>query len=496
MTSNTVRDLGAGDVPEKNPRRWWILGVLCVSLLVLVVDNTVLNLAIPSLIRDLGASPADVQWIIDAYILVFAGLLLTAGSLSDRFGRRRFLIIGLAIFGGASLVATLAQEPWQLIGARALMGVGGCVLMPSTLSIVITVFDESERRKAFAAWSAVAMVGVIAGPTLGGFLLEHYWWGSVFLLNVPIAIVAIVAAVLLMPESRAPARRVDPVGAVLSIIGMTGVIYAVIAAPRSGWTSAGTIAGVAVGVAALAAFVLWERRSDHPMIPLDLFRNPDFRGSSFSVVLLSFGTGALLLMLTQYLQFVLGYGPMRAGLALLPYAVAAAVFNAVGAGLGQRVSNRALIAAGMVVMAGGFVVLGLMGPSDGYGKLITGLLIMGIGGGLAGPAAYATLLGAVPPEHAGVGSALNDTVQQVGMALSVAVLGSVLAGVYTARMPGDAPAAARHSIDGALATGVPDVVRMGKEAFVAAMSFGAWVGAALGIAAGVLAYVMLRRRTA
>ncbi len=462
----------------------------------LVVDNTVLNLAIPSLIRDLGATPADVQWIIDAYILVFAGLLLTAGSLSDRYGRRRFLIIGLVVFGAASLVATLVQEPWQLIGARALMGVGGSFLMPSTLSILITVFDDSERRKAIAAWSAVAMVGVIAGPTLGGFLLEHYWWGSVFLLNVPIAALAVLAAVVLMPESRAPARRTDPLGALLSTVGMTALVYVVIAAPREGWTSGGALTAAAVAVVALGAFVVWERRSDHPMLPLSLFRDRNFSGSSFSIVLMSFGTGALLLMLTQYLQFVLAYGPMKAGLALLPYAVAAALFNGVGAALGQRVSNRVLVAVGLVVMAGGFMVLGLIGPADGYGKLITGLLIMGVGGGLAGPAAYATLMGAVPPEHAGVGSALNDTVQQVGMALSVAVLGSVLAGVYTARMPESAPAAARDSIGAALELGEAGLARTAREAFVSAMSFGSWVGVAFTLAAAALAFTVLRPRPA
>ncbi|GAA3810399.1 MFS transporter [Sphaerisporangium flaviroseum] len=495
MNSNGVRE-ESGDTGTKDPRRWWILGVLCLSLLVLVVDNTVLNLAIPSLVRELGAGPADVQWIIDAYILVFAGLLLTAGSLSDRYGRRRFLIIGLALFGGASVVAMLAQEPWQLIGARALMGVGGSFLMPSTLSILVTVFDDSERRKAIAAWSAVAMVGVIVGPTLGGFLLEHYWWGSVFLLNVPIAAVAILAAVLLMPESRAPARRTDPLGALLSTVGMTALVYVVIAAPREGWTSPRALVAMAVGVVALTGFVLWERRSDHPMLPLSLFRDRNFSGASFSIVLMSFGTGALLLMLTQYLQFVLGYGPMKAGLALLPYAVAAAVFNGVGAGLGQRVSNRVLIALGLLVLAGGFVVLALIDPSDGYGMLITGLLIMGVGGGLAGPAAYATLMGAVPQEHAGVGSALNDTVQQVGMALSVAILGSVLAGVYTARMPESAPAAARDSIGAAIELGDPGLARTARDAFVSAMSLGSWVGVAFTVAAAALAFTVLRPRTA
>jgi EmrB/QacA subfamily drug resistance transporter len=481
--------------PEPNPRRWWILGVLCLSLLVLVVDNTVLNLAIPSLMRDLGASPSDVQWMIDAYVLVFAGLLLTAGSLSDRYGRRRALITGLVVFGGASALAMLAQEPWQLIAARGLMGVGGSFLMPSTLSILITVFDESERRKAIAGWSAVAMVGVIAGPTLGGFLLQHYYWGSVFLLNIPIAILAIIAALVLMPETRGPARGLDPVGVVLSTIGMAALVYVVITGPVDGWTSARTVAAGVVAVVGLVAFALWERRFTYPMLPLQLFRDRAFSGACFSVVLLSFGAGALLLALTQYLQFVLGYQPMKAGLALLPYAVAAALFNVLGAGLGQRVSNRTLIAVGLAVMGGGFGVLASLNPADGYGKLITGLMVMGVGGGLAGPAAYATLMGAVPPDHAGVGSALNDTVQQVGMALSIAVLGSVLAGVYTASMPDDAPAAARDSISGALSLGDATLAHTAKAAFVTAMNVGAWVGLGCSIAAAVVALIVLRGRT-
>ncbi|MFC7644343.1 MFS transporter [Streptosporangium lutulentum] len=441
---------------------------------------------------DRSGGPADIQWIIDAYVLVFAGLLLTAGSLSDRYGRKRFLIIGLALFGGASLTTLLVTEPWQLIGARALMGVGGSILMPSTLSILITVFDEEERRKAIAAWSAVAMVGVIAGPTLGGFLLEHYWWGSIFLLNVPVAVVAIIAAALLMPESRGPARRLDPLGVLLSTVGMSALVFVVISAPGAGWTSPETLAGAALAVLALGGFVIWELRSANPMLPLELFRERNFSGSSFSIVLMSFGTGALLLMLTQYLQFVLGYGPMKAGLALLPYAVAAALFNGVGAALGQKISNRVLIALGLSVMALGFGVLAFMTGDTGYGVLITGLMLMGIGGGLAGPAAYATLMGAVPPAHAGVGSALNDTVQQVGMALSVAVLGSVLAAVYTSSMPVEAPAAARDSIGGALKLGDPGLIETARDAFVSAMSFGSWVGVGFTLAAALLAFVVLR----
>ncbi|MFC5831015.1 MFS transporter [Nonomuraea insulae] len=469
MNSNTVRD----------PRRWWILAALCLALLVLVIDNTVLNLAIPSLNQEMGATPSDIQWIIDAYVLAFAGLLLTSGSLSDRYGRRLFLVIGLVFFGGASLLAVLVTEPWQLIGARFLMGVGGSLVMPSTLSILMTVFDEGERRKAMAAWSAVALVGMVSGPTLGGFMLEHYWWGSVFLLNIPVAAVAIVAALVLMPETRSTGRRIDPVGVTLSIVGLTAAVYVII---EREWN----IPVIALAVVALAGFVIWERRQEEPMLPLHLFANRNFSGASFSILLMSFGAGAVMLMLTQYLQFVLGYGEMQAGLAMLPYAVAAAVFNGVGVGLGKKLSNRALICAGLLFMAGGFAVMAL---TTGYLPLLTGLVIMGVGGGLAGPSAYASLMGAIPVDHAGVGSALNDTVQQVGMALSIAVLGSVLAGRYTSEMPAGLPAAARESIGGAHAAGLAEA---GNQAFTSAMHLGSWVGGAFCVAAALLAVTVLR----
>jgi EmrB/QacA subfamily drug resistance transporter len=469
VNSNTVRD----------PRRWWILGVLCLAVLVLVVDNTVLNLAIPSLNEEMGATASDIQWIIDAYVLAYAGLLLTSGSLSDKYGRRRFLIIGLAFFGGASLLAVLVTEPWQLIAARALMGIGGSIMMPSTLSILMTVFDEGERRKAMAAWSAVALVGMVSGPTLGGLLLQNYWWGSVFLLNVPIAAIGIVAAVVLMPETRSTGRKIDPLGVLLSTVGLTAAVYVII---EREWN----IPVIALAVLTLGAFVVWERRQAQPMLPLHLFANRNFSGASFSILLMAFGAGAVMLMLTQYLQFVLGYEEMQAGLAMLPYAVAAAIFNGVGAGLGQKLSNRVLVGAGLLLMAGGFVVMAM---GTGYLPLLIGLVIMGVGGGLAGPSAYASLMGAIPVEHAGVGSALNDTVQQVGMALSIAILGSVLAGQYTSAMPADLPAAARESIGGAHLAGFPEA---GNAAFTSAMHLGSWVGAAFCVAAALLAITVLR----
>ncbi|MBB6570977.1 MFS transporter [Kribbella sandramycini] len=477
-----------------HPRRWWILLILCLSLLVLVVDNTVLNLAIPSLMRDLGATPADIQWVIDAYILAFAGLLLTAGSLSDRYGRRKLLLIGLVLFGAASLLATFAETPWQLIACRGLMGVGGALLMPSTLSLLFTVFPPEEQRKAMAGWSMVAMVGVVAGPTVGGVLLNHFWWGSIFLLNVPIAIGAIIGALLLIPESRGPARSVDPAGAVLSIIGMCAVVWAIIEIPVDGFGSPRVLGGLAVGVLALTGFALWEKRSAHPMVPLALFKDRRFSGTSFSIVLLSFAAGGLMLALTQYLQFVLGYSPLKAGLALVPYAVAATVFNVLGATLGKKIADRTLIALGLAVMGGAFAILSQVSGATGYGLLIVGLMVMGVGGGLAGPAAYTLLMQAVPAEYRGVGSALNDTVQQTGGALSVAVLGSVLAAAYSANLPDAVPESARDSIASTLALG-PDFAAAARAAFTDAMTIAMTVGLVGALAGAVVALVVLPRRT-
>ncbi|WP_460698937.1 MFS transporter [Nocardia thraciensis] len=479
MESNDVRE-PSGDI-TRDPRRWWILGVLCLSLLVLMIDGTVLNIAIPALIRELDATPSDIQWILDGYILVFAGLLLTAGALSDRFGRRRMLITGLAVFGAASLLAVLATEPWQVIAARVAMGVGGSLLMPSTLSILMTSFAEDERRKAFAAWSTVSMVGIVLGPTLGGLLLEHFWWGSVFLLNIPVAIIAIVAALALMPETYGQQRPIDLVGVVLSIVALTSTVYVII---EREWN----IPVIALAVVAAAGFAWWEYRSPHPMLPLVVFRNRDFTGACLTLLLMMFGMGAVLLMLTQYLQFVLGYGPMKAGWALFPYAVAAAVFNGLGATLGKKLSNKTLIVTGLLVMGGAFAILA---NADSYPWVLAAMLVMGVGGGLAGPAAYASIMGAIPLEHAGVGSAMNDTLQQVGQAISIAVLGSVLAGVFTENMPADIPAAARDSIGAAFGLGF---VEPAKAAFTAAMSYGSWISAGFAVAAALLGLILLRTR--
>lgn len=479
-----------------HPRRWWILGVLCLSLLVVVIDNTVLNVAIPSLITDLHASSSDIQWILDAYMLVFAGLLLTAGALSDRFGRRKGLITGLILFGGASVPAVLASSPGQLIAARALMGVGGAFLMPGTLSILTTVFDDKERKKAIAIWSSVLMLGALGGPVVGGFLLQHFWWGSVFLMNIPIAGLGVIAALLIIPETRGPATRPDLLGAVLSTSGMTALVWAVICVARDGWSSPQVLIGFAVAVMALIAFALWERRCPEPMLPMKLFRDRNFSGASLSIVLLSFSAGGLMLALTQYLQFVLGYSPMKTGVAFMPLIITAMAFNGIGVVIDKKLGARITLAIGFVLLAAGFGILATLSPGDGYPWLVLALVTMGAGSGTAGPPAYGTLLGALPPERAGVGSAVNDTVQQVGQALSVAILGSVLTAAYSDSMPDDITGPARRSIGDALgiaaAQGNAALAQVAKDSFVDAMSVTSIVGIFGGIAAAIVALIALR----
>ena len=474
----------------RHPRRWLILIVLCLSTMVLVLDNGVLNVAIPVLTEDLGASAQEIQWIVASYILVFAGLLLTAGSLSDRYGRKKVMIAGLAIFGAASLLATYAGTPEMLIAGRVLMGVGGAVVMPSTLSVLITVFDDDERRKAMSIWSSVLMVGLIGGPVLGGAMIAKFWWGSVFLINVPVAVLAIAAAVILMPESKGPWRKPDPIGALLSMVGLVSLVWVIIELPEHGLSWPMLI----VAVAGLTLFVVWELRTPVPMVPLTLFRDRNFSGGSLSLVLLQIANGGLILALTQYLQFVLGFSPTKAGLAMAPMAVAVILVNGVGATLGQKIGNRPMTVAGLVVLAGGFWVMSRLSADDGFGMVALALGVFGVGAGLAQPAATAALMGAVPHEHAGVGSALNDTVQQAGAALGIAILGSALANSFTAKMPESAPDAARRSIGEAFALGDAGLADTARTAFAQAMSGTFVVSAVAVLGSAVLALVLMRDR--
>ncbi|MFF5011969.1 MFS transporter [Streptomyces sp. NPDC001165] len=476
----------------RNPRRWWILVVLCLSTLVLVIDSMALTVAVPAMTEDLGASAQAVQWILDSYVLVFAGLLLTSGSLGDRFGRRKVMLIGLLLFGAASLAGTFAADPAQVIAVRVAMGVGGALIMPSTLSILITVFDEEERGRAMAAWGSVSMLGLVGSPVLGGVLVDHFSWHSIFFLNVPVVVLAVLAGVTLMPESKAPWQKADPLGAVLSAAGMTALVWWIIEIPQHGAFAGRSLVSLTIAVVALAAFIIWENVTESPMVPLVLFKHRNFTGGSLSLALVQIGNGGLLLVLTQYLQFVLGFSAIEAGLAFLPLAVTAIIGNTAGVKLAAKIGNRFVILTGMLIMVACFVLLTTVDAGSGLTVPAIALGLLGLGAGAAMPAAVGALMGTIPPEKAGVGSALNDTVQQAGTALGIAILGSLLSSGYTDRMPADAPAQARRSIAGAVAATHPALLRSAREAFTSSMST-TFALSALGVlAAAVLATVVMR----
>ncbi|HKA04560.1 MAG TPA: MFS transporter, partial [Acidimicrobiales bacterium] len=302
------------DAATAHRRRWWTLGVLCVSLLVIGLDNTILNVALPTLVEDLHATASQQQWIVDAYTLVFASLLLTAGMLGDKFGRRGALTAGLAIFGLGSAVAAFSGSAGALIGARAFMGIGGALIMPATLSILTNVFtDPSERARAIGIWAGVSGLGIAIGPTTGGWLLEHFWWGSVFLINIPVVVAGLIAGRFLIPTSRDPhSPRLDPFGTVMSATGLFAVLYAIIEGPSRGWTDTTVVGAFVLGLTVLLAFVAWELRSDHPILDVRLFSNPRFSGASLAITLVFFALFGSIFFLTQYLQFVLGYGTLTA----------------------------------------------------------------------------------------------------------------------------------------------------------------------------------------
>jgi EmrB/QacA subfamily drug resistance transporter len=451
-------------------RRWLALGVLCVSLLAIVIDNTIVNVALPTLVRDLDADVAELQWVVDAYTLVFAGLLLLAGALGDRYGRRRTLLAGLAVFGVASGGAAYAGGVDGLIVARAVMGAGAAFIMPATLSLLISVFtDARERAMAIGIWAATAGLGVALGPVVGGVLLDHFWWGSIFIVNVPLTAIAVVAGTRLLPESRDPvARRVDWAGAGLSGVGLVAVVWAIIEAPSKGWTSAPVLGAGAFAAVALVAFVVRQRRTAEPLLDVRLFKDARFTAATSTITVLFFALFGFLFLSTQYLQFVLGYSPSAAGVRVLPYAGAMIVFAPLSSTLVARLGTKRVATAGMLLFSTGLAIAATVTVSTGYGRLGIALLFMGAGMGLAGAPATESIMGSLPPERANIGSAVNDTTRELGGALGVAIVGSIMSSLYAAGLPDDVPAAARDSLGAAVqVSGVADAAR---EAFVHAMS--------------------------
>ncbi|MEU1338065.1 MFS transporter [Streptomyces sp. NPDC005827] len=413
---------------QGHPQRWLILGVICLAQLTVLLDNTVLNVAIPSLTRELHAATADIQWMINAYSLVQSGLLLTAGSAADRYGRKKMLITGLVLFGAGSLAAGLADSTGQLVAARAGMGVGGALLLTTTLAVAMQIFTPDEQPRAIGIWSAVNALGFAAGPLIGGFMLNHFWWGAIFLINLPVAALALAAVVVMVPESRNPqGDRPDLLGALLSTIGMAALVFAIISGPGHGWTSARVLATAAVAVLALGAFAYWESRIPFPMLDPHFFRDRRFTGAVAGAVLITFGMGGALFLLTQHLQLVLGYGPLEAGLRTAPLALSVVVLNFSGlsARWAARLGTPVAIALGMLLMALGLVSIAVL-DSTGYGGTLLGLLLIGAGCAIANPAMAHAIMSAIPPEKAGVGAGINGTLAEFGNGLGVAVLGAVL----------------------------------------------------------------------
>ncbi len=422
--------------PKVHQRRWLILAVLCTSLLIIVIDNTILNVAIPSLIRDLDASNSQIQWIIDGYVLVFAGLLLTAGSLSDRFGRKGALQLGLVMFALGSMASVMADTAEQLIFTRAFMGIGGALIMPSTLSILTNVFhDPKERGRAIAIWAGFSGLAVALGPMIGGFLLEHYSWHSVFLINIPVAGVALVAGAFIIPKSRDPKQsRLDPVGAVLSIIGLATLLFGIIEGPEKGWSSDQVIAAFAIAAVTLVAFVLWERHSKSPMLDMSLFANPRFTAASSTITLVFFALFGSLFLMTQYWQLVHGYSPLEAGVRLLPHAATMMIVAPLSARVVEKVGTKRVVLAGLAMIMISLALLSTIKADSSYPLVISYFMLMAAGMGMTMAPATESVMGSVPRDKAGVGSAVNDTTRQVGGALGVAIIGSAVSSVYVSRI--------------------------------------------------------------
>jgi EmrB/QacA subfamily drug resistance transporter len=446
--------------PARDRRKGLILLALCLAALIINIDVTIVNVALPSLVRELGATTTSLQWVVDAYTLVFAALILAAGSTSDRVGRKGLLLLGLAVFGAGSLAGSFATSSEQLIAARVVMGLGAAAIFPSTLSLISNVFTErKERAKAIGLWGATTGVGVATGPIVGGWLLEAFWWGSVFLFMVPIAATVAVLVALTVPTSRDPAAPpIDWRGLMLSSLGMGTLIFSIIQAPHWGWGSARTLAAIAFGIAILAAFVNVERHMVRPMLDVRLFRNLRFTAASGSITIAFLTLAGFTFLITQYFQFIKGYTPLGTGVRLLPVATALAVAALVGTRLAVRVGNKAVVATGLALWGIALLWIAVNDASTSY-LVIAGQMIVGGGGiGLITAPATEAIMGAVSTAKAGVGSAVNDATRLFGTALGVAVTGSVAASLYTNRLdeniphhlPAQAENAAEGSVGGAL----------------------------------------------
>jgi MFS transporter, DHA2 family, multidrug resistance protein len=502
--------------PRPDRRRWWVLAVLCLSVLLVVVDNTIVNVALPTISRQLSASTQDLQWIVDAYTLVFAGLLLVGGNLGDRLGRRRMLQAGLVLFAVTSVAAALSRSTGELIAGRAAMGIAAALIYPATLALLNSTFTVArERATAIGIWSGVSGLAVAIGPVTGGLLLRHFAWSSVFYVNVPIVIIALIAGARLLPESRDPqAGRFDPVGGLLSVTGIGLLVWTVIEAPRHGWSSAATLGGFAGALVLLAAFAWWQLRRPDPMLDVRLFRNPRFTAASGAIALAFFGLFGFIFLITQYFQVVRGYNPLHAGVATLPFAIVTGAVSPLAIVAMKRAGTKVIVTAGLVLMSAGFVVAAGTGVDSAYwGRIIIAMTLMAAGLALTASPATEAIMGALPRDKAGAGSAVNDTTREVGGTLGVAIVGSVMSSVYGSHVvaalarlgaPAAVDAAARQSVVAGLdvaahlPAGLAEVAAAAaRQAFMDGMRSGSLVaaGATAVAALATLAFLPARVRT-
>ncbi|QES43926.1 MFS transporter [Streptomyces venezuelae] len=440
------------EMKQPYARRWWALLVLCLSLLIIVMANTALTVAAPDMTKDLGLSSSDLQWVIDGYTVPYAALMLLLGAIGDKYSRRGALVLGLVVFGAGSVAGSLVDSSGGVIAARAVMGFGAAMIMPATLSLLAATFPRAERAKAIVLWTATAGLAIAAGPLVAGALLEDHGWASTFLINVPIAAIAIVGALLLVPPSKAGhSNRIDYVGGLLSVIWTGALVYMIIQGPHFGWDAKAISAAVVAGVG-LVAFVAWELRHPHPILNVRRFLDRRFSGSNLAVALFFLAVFGAFYYLTQHLQFVLGYNPLETGVRMLPLAGAVFVGSALTGYLTPRIGMKITVSAGMVAGTVALALLTRVDASSSYGDFVAPLIILGLAIGLALSPCTDAIMGAFPESELGVGGAVNDTSLELGGSLGIAILGSVLASSYSSKLADAAAASGAKLPDGTLDT--------------------------------------------
>ncbi|WP_127507378.1 DHA2 family efflux MFS transporter permease subunit [Actinoplanes solisilvae] len=476
--------------------RWYALAAMALSTLAVGLDTTVLSVALPTLARDLGASTGDLQWFTTAYLLVLAAALLPAGLLGDRLGRKKMLIGALLLFGAASVACAYAQTSGQLIAARAVLGLGAAVIMPLSGAVLTVLFEAGERSRAMSIWVTASALGIPLGPLLGGWLLDNFWWGSVFLINVPVVIAGVAALALWLPESRGTRSPLDVAGVLLSAGGLAGVTYGIIEAGERGWSDGRSLATVAAGLGLLAGFVWWQRRAAHPLVDLALFRNRAFTGGAVLATVASFAMLGLLFSLPQLFSAVGGQDAFGSGLRLLPVIGGLIVGARFGEKLAQRLGARVVIAGGLGLIAVASLLGARTGAGTSYGYIAVWITVTGVGLGLTLPPALNAAIGALTPASSGVGNALLQAMRQVGGAIGVAVLGTVLNSAYRSRVPSAAGDSVTSGVAVAGRLGDASLLSTVREAFAYGMSRSLLVAGALALVGVVIALIVMPRRAA